>query len=88
MKPTRRSFLATMGIVGAGAPRMAGGLATGPTPPNGFLIARTHPMVRDQATPDFFEGFLLGNGDLGVCLTVRPDAWACIWARRTCGTSA
>jgi hypothetical protein len=53
---------------------MAGVLAAGPAPLNGFLIARSHPMVRNQATPDFFEGLLLGNGDLGVCLTVRPDA--------------
>jgi hypothetical protein len=25
-------------------------------------------------TPDFFEGLLLGNGDIGVCVVVRPDA--------------
>ena len=31
-------------------------------------------MIRDQPTPDFFEGLLLGNGDIGVCVTVRPDA--------------
>ena len=31
-------------------------------------------MVRAQATPDFFEGLLLGNGDLGVCVTLRQDA--------------
>lgn len=37
-------------------------------------IARRHPMLRTQPTPDFFEGLLLGNGDLGVCVTVRPDA--------------
>lgn len=74
MKPTRRSFLASMGILGTGVPQMAGISATGSTRLDGFVIARRHPMVRSQATPDFFEGFLLGNGDLGICLTVRPDA--------------
>ena len=37
-------------------------------------IAKRHSMVRDQPTPVFFEGLLLGNGDIGVCVTVRPDA--------------
>lgn len=41
---------------------------------NALEIARRHPMLRTQPTPDFFEGLLLGNGDLGVCVTVRPDA--------------
>jgi alpha-L-fucosidase 2 len=63
-----------MGILGPGATQMARVLADGYTRLDGFLIARRHSMVRRQATPDFFEGFLLGNGDLGVCLTVRPDA--------------
>ena len=31
-------------------------------------------MVREGPTPDFFEGMLLGNGDIGVVVTVRPDA--------------
>jgi alpha-L-fucosidase 2 len=35
---------------------------------------RRHTIVRDLPTPDFFEGMLLGNGDIGVCVTVRPDA--------------
>jgi len=29
--------------------------------------------VRNLPTPNFFEGMLLGNGDVGVCITVRPD---------------
>jgi hypothetical protein len=41
---------------------------------NGLEIARRHDIVRDGATPNFFEGTLLGNGDIGVCVTVRPDA--------------
>lgn len=41
---------------------------------DGFSIARKHIIARDVPTPDFFEGMLLGNGDIGVCITVRPDA--------------
>lgn len=41
---------------------------------NGFEIARRHRIVRDLPTPSFFEGMLLGNGDIGACVTVRPDA--------------
>jgi hypothetical protein len=42
--------------------------------PDAARIARRHMLVRTQPTPDFFEGLLLGNGDIGVCVTVRPDA--------------
>ena len=41
---------------------------------DGFAIATRHKIVRTVPTPDFFEGMLLGNGDIGVCVTVRPDA--------------
>ena len=37
-------------------------------------IARRHRMVNDVPTPNFFEGMLMGNGDLGLCVTLRPDA--------------
>ena len=30
--------------------------------------------MRDLPTPGFFEGMLLGDGDIGACVTVRPDA--------------
>src|SRR2546423_585176 len=40
----------------------------------GFESARRHQILRDLSTPSFFEGMLLGNGDVGVCVTVRPDA--------------
>lgn len=36
-------------------------------------IAKRHAFVKDSPTPNFFEGMLLGNGDLGLCVTVRPD---------------
>jgi alpha-L-fucosidase 2 len=41
---------------------------------DGAAIARRHTILRTLPTPDFFEGMLLGNGDLGVCVTLRPDA--------------
>jgi hypothetical protein len=31
-------------------------------------------IVRDTPTSSFFEGMLLGNGDVGACVVVRPDA--------------
>ncbi len=42
--------------------------------PASHEIARRHALLRDLPTPTFFEGMLLGNGDIGVCVTVRPDA--------------
>ncbi len=41
---------------------------------NPFDIAGRHPLVRAKAGPTYFEGMLLGNGDIGVCAVVRPDA--------------
>src|ERR1039458_5275753 len=70
MKPTRRVFLGVAGGVAAGAPQARGSLL----PLDAVAIARRHPLIRTQPTPDFFEGLLLGNGDIGVCVTVRPDA--------------
>ena len=66
MSTTRRTFIAASALTAA-APRLSGA-------PDGLAIARRHPLVRTQPTPTFFEGLLLGNGDIGVCLTVRPDA--------------
>jgi alpha-L-fucosidase 2 len=37
-------------------------------------MARSHRIMREGPTPEFFEGMLLGNGDIGLCITVRPDA--------------
>ena len=70
MKPTRRVFLGAAGGAAAAAPIERGG-----SPQlDSVAIARRHPLVRTQPTPEFFEGLLLGNGDIGVCVTVRPDA--------------
>jgi alpha-L-fucosidase 2 len=81
MKTTRRSFIqasalasiATAPLVPAAADVPAknasarGGL-------DGFAIAREHTIRRDVPGPSFLEGMLLGNGDVGVCAVVRPDA--------------
>jgi len=37
-------------------------------------IVQQHNLQWEGANPNFFEGMLLGNGDIGVCVTVRPDA--------------
>jgi alpha-L-fucosidase 2 len=39
-----------------------------------FVIAKRHTLRREIAGPSFLEGMLLGNGDVGVCAVVRPDA--------------
>ena len=73
--PTRREFLATTAATAAGVMIPKGGLGrTGPGGLEGAQIARRHRITRDLPTPNFFEGMLLGNGDIGVCVTVRPDA--------------
>ncbi|HEX8549593.1 MAG TPA: glycoside hydrolase N-terminal domain-containing protein, partial [Cytophagaceae bacterium] len=48
---------------------------SGQTDPSGVeRIAKTHNLISDTPGPDFFEGDLLGNGGLGLCITTRPDA--------------
>ena len=37
-------------------------------------LARKHSIRREVASPDFFEGALMGNGSLGVVACTRPDA--------------
>jgi len=37
-------------------------------------IVQQHNLGFEGPNPNFFEGMLLGNGDIGVCVTVRPDA--------------
>ena len=38
-----------------------------------IALAKKHSIKKDTAVPDFFEGALLGNGDLGVVACTRPD---------------
>jgi len=67
MPTTRRAFLQSAALAPAAPP-------PAPARIDGVGIARRHRIVRELPTPDFFEGMLLGNGDIGVCVTVRPDA--------------
>jgi hypothetical protein len=66
MKPTRRGFLETTALAPLAAQKPPG--------LDAFRIARRHRIIRTEPTPNFFEGMLLGNGDIGVCVTLRPDA--------------
>ncbi len=74
MKTTRRGFLASSAVAAAAAPALARASVRAGTEADAFAIARRHAITRDLPSPDFFEGMLLGNGDVGVCVTVRPDA--------------
>ncbi|MGH9403259.1 MAG: twin-arginine translocation signal domain-containing protein, partial [Terriglobia bacterium] len=87
MGTSRRKFLQTSAAAAAftAVPGPAHGSTAVPpagqssslTPPGRELdpleIARRHAFVKDAPTPNFFEGMLLGNGDVGLCVTVRPD---------------
>ncbi len=71
MPTSRRSFLQSTALAPAVRLGSSHGDSAAPDP---VAIARRHAFTRTQPTPDFFEGLLLGNGDIGVCMTVRPDA--------------
>jgi len=82
MNTTRRKFLQTSALASLASVHTAA--ATNNVPSAGivpenealdpFAIASQHLMTREIAGPTFFEGMLLGNGDVGVCAVVRPDA--------------
>ena len=75
MKTNRRRFLqATAATAAAGVLPAKGSFLSGDSSLDGFTIAARHPIIRSLPTPDFFEGMLMGNGDIGLCVTVRPDA--------------
>ncbi|MGD1104545.1 MAG: twin-arginine translocation signal domain-containing protein, partial [Terriglobia bacterium] len=75
MKTNRRTFLqATAATAAAGVLPAEMRSISGDANLDGFQIAKRHALVHDLPTPDFFEGMLLSNGDIGVCVTVRPDA--------------
>ena len=38
------------------------------------LTAEKHSIRKDIASPDFFEGAVMGNGNLGLIVCTRPDA--------------
>jgi alpha-L-fucosidase 2 len=75
MKTTRRKFIATSAIAGMAGwlPKPAAASQEGQAL-RAEEIAQRHLIVRDVPGPNFFEGMLLGNGDVGVCAEVRPDA--------------
>jgi alpha-L-fucosidase 2 len=75
VKTTRRKFMQTSLVATAAGylPRSAS--ASGGDPMlRAEEIAKRHRIVKDLPGPNFFEGMLLGNGDVGVCAEVRPDA--------------
>jgi alpha-L-fucosidase 2 len=75
MKTTRRRFLKATAVTATAKVLPGSDLALPPTAGlDAFQIAKRHRINRDLPTPNFFEGMLLGNGDVGVCVTVRPDA--------------
>src|SRR5260370_19089873 len=51
---------------------------------NASEIARKHMIVRDTPSPSFFDGMLLGNGDVGACVVVRPVALAIHIGKNDC----
>ncbi|MGI9071590.1 MAG: glycosyl hydrolase family 95 catalytic domain-containing protein [Bryobacteraceae bacterium] len=71
MSFNRRDFFRTSALAASlsGLPRTSANSEL-----RGSEIAHRHQIVRNLPTPEFFEGMLLGNGDIGVCITVRPDA--------------
>jgi alpha-L-fucosidase 2 len=82
MKTTRRTFLQTSAMASL---MQIASTSRASSPPDrlsmtddraldGFEIAGHHPLVRTKPGPTYFEGMLLGNGDVGVCAVVRPDA--------------
>ena len=82
MKTTRRQFLQASVIASLPTVQTAFGIngaVQAETAPedetlDAFAIASKHVINREIAGPTFFEGMLLGNGDVGVCAVVRPDA--------------
>src|SRR5579875_4061755 len=75
MKTTRRRFLQTSAVASAAGfmpPPALEAAKDAVLQPS--QIARRHSIIRAIPGPNFFEGMLLGNGDVGVCVVVRPDA--------------
>jgi alpha-L-fucosidase 2 len=82
MKTTRREFLQTsaMASLAAVGPATVSAQNERSSPRlnlhriDAFERASGHTIVRTIPGPTYFEGMLLGNGDVGVCAVVRPDA--------------
>ncbi len=75
MKISRRKFLKTSGAVTTAGVLPAGKpVANDPELLHAYQVAKRHLIIRNGPSPNFFEGMLLGNGDIGVCAVLRPDA--------------
>ncbi len=92
MKTTRREFLQTSALASAAVAqgmRSTNVAAQTVSTPHSqqldvFSIAARHVMEWKLPGPSFFEGALLGNGDVGVCAEVRPDALGLHIAKSDC----
>ncbi len=81
MRTSRREFLQTSALASLAAAHSTSVASDGRPAGistdahlNASEIARKHMIVRDTPSPSFFDGMLLGNGDVGACVVVRPDA--------------
>src|SRR6266567_71995 len=81
MRTNRREFLQTSALASHAGAHSTSVVSDGRTAGistdahlNASEIARRHMIVRDTPSPAFFDGMLLGNGDVGACVVVRPDA--------------
>ena len=82
MKTTRREFMQTTALASLAAIETMSSSSEqerSSPPENGLKIegfgrAAAHRLIREKPGPTYFEGMLLGNGDVGVCAVVRPDA--------------
>ncbi len=75
MKTTRRRFMqASIAATAAGCLPKSASASGDDRVLRAEEIAKRHQIAKDVPGPDFVEGMLLGNGDVGVCVEVRPDA--------------
>ena len=93
MKTTRRDFLQASALASlaasqqmASVPALAQSIETTPATEklDGYKLAARHTIRREIPGPTFFEGMLLGNGDVGVCALVRPDALGLHFGKNDC----
>ena len=92
MKTTRRDFLQASAMASLVAAAPASSVAGVPRASSiaddkeldGYELAKYHIFVRTKPGPTYFEGLLLGNGDIGVCAVVRPDALGLYISKSDC----
>lgn len=89
MKATRREFLqasALASLAAVNTVKAASQSDRSESQPisDGFERASVHRFLREKPGPTYFEGMLLGNGDVGVCAVVRPDGLAFHLSKSDC----